>query len=753
MIPRYAGVGVNCPEWDVSVVSGGSLTTDGTIYFAFQLMNRAGLNRAFISSAIDYAQGDRIEITIPESIRSEAYDIHYFILSASTTSNPENFIQIARLPGYQYGEGTEAQSIPTPLPATIDITKDEHLLIAPNVLNAANLPSGVDLIDGMVRWVIQESRFVEYQAEFDTWGFLGSPNTFILDTTIDGSDRNLTQIDPTEVIPHPVYPPAPNIKVLPDWESKYCLYNNSSNPLPAGTEFGIELSYNNKRSPDLLNGLFLIKFDGFVDGNGNLRTTDSEGRDFNNIGGFVSWEPKIETPFVTDDDLRPGESIFISVKPFFSTAELNNQVPDGAVIGILPVIRTQSGNYNPIADLIDGDVVFAKGDYYRVLPSTGLSFIVTKGMALVGSYSFPVKPQRTVSGLQEDTANQQVIINGNGAVYLESLSYQPTSSEALRALISTVAGESVATEWSDYVEITNGGISVSVIISNIIREDYPDVIKGTAAQVNAPAINIYLQRLSDTTIRKFGSIPLLPENGFEYTIGDWNDGVNAALPAVDESFSLFAPGEVTLVEDVGILAVDSYRAAVTYAYEGAEITSISHSSPPCIQEYPGDFSPPEINIISTTTINAGENASVIDVNPLSNISDLEFYLPKGITPSLIGGEGEILPPHSSPVCKVVPTEVENEYQIIVDVPRGLRGERGIAGAKGDTGEPGEPGSIGSASAAGAINLDESTGTILSLDAEQIALRNINQELIVEDRLGNQINYSTVSKLFLISNLK
>lgn len=178
MIPRYAGVGINCSEWNVSTVPGGNLTTSGTIYFSFQLMNRAGLNRAFISSAIVYNIGEKIVVEIPEEARLEAFDIHYYILSASETNNPESFIQIARLPGYQYGEGIEPQSIPTDLPATISITEDKHLLIAPNVLNAANLPSGADLIDGMVRWVINESQFVEYQEEFGTWEYLGLSKYF-----------------------------------------------------------------------------------------------------------------------------------------------------------------------------------------------------------------------------------------------------------------------------------------------------------------------------------------------------------------------------------------------------------------------------------------------------------------------------------------------------------------------------------------------------------------------------------------------
>ena len=608
MIPRYAGVGIDCPEWSLTVVPGGNFTSPGTIFFSFQLMNRAGLNRAFISSAVNYNIGEKIVVTIPSNVRAEAWDIHYYILSASTTNNPESFIQIARLPGYEDGFEFDPQSLPIDLPVTIELTRDEHLLLAPSVNTRAELPTGNNLIDGMVRWILNESIFVEYQRNFMSWEPLGTPNTFILDTTIDGSDRNLTEIDPTEIISHPLYPPSPNIKVLPEWESRYFIYNDSSNPLPAGTEFGVELSYNNKRSPDLLNGLFLVKFNGFADRNGNLRTTDSEGREFNNVGGFISWEPKIETPFITEDDLLPDESISISVKPFFSTAELNNQIPPNSVVGILPVIRTQSGTYNPLGDLVNGDIVFAKGDYYRVLPSAGLSFTIGKGMALVRNYSFPVKPKRTISGLAENTANQQVIINGNGAVFLEAPDYQPTSSEALRALISTESGESAIGVWSDFIAISsNGGIAGTIAFENKIRDDYPDVIAGGLADNNAPQVYVYIERQSDNEIRRFGIFEFLPtEPNISFSIDDWDNGVivNPANPEAE--FSLFSPGEITPSEIIGNFAADNYRCAASFGYEGAEITSISHASPPCLREWSGPFEPPSLVAGEITILREGE---------------------------------------------------------------------------------------------------------------------------------------------------
>ena len=667
-------------------------------------------------------------------------------------------MQIARLPGYQYGTGIEPQSLPTDLPATIELTENEHLLLAPSVATRSALPTGNNLIDGMVRWITEESIFVEYQAELSDWVFLGTPNTFIDDTTVEGSDRNLTELAPNEVIAHPIYPPAPNTKVLPAWESNYFLYNNEPNPLPAGTEFGIELFYNDKKSPDLLNGLFLIRFNGFTDPAGELRTTDGENRPFSNVGGFISWEPKVTTPFITDDDLQPGESISISVKPFFSTADLNNQVPPGSVVGVIPAIRTQSGDFNPISKLLNGNYVFAKGDLYRILPSEGLSFTIGSGTAIVAGYDFPQKPSRIISGLQENLANQQVVINGNGAVFVEAPTYTPTPTEDLRALIGTEAGESQASDWSGYLALNNEGINITSAIPQAIRSAYPDAIAGEAVSVNANLFYTYIERQSDSSIKRFGPFSFAASDiNLVLTISDWDGGGNVQIPTPGADFSLFTPSAATItVNPTGNFQPDNYRVALTFGYEGTEITKISHASPPAIAEYPGDFQPPTINVISTTTVGPAEPANVVDTNPLSNIADLEFTIPRGndgFTPVLVGGEGEILPPFSPPLTTVEPTVNENEYQVTVSLPRGKTGDRGPQGAPGESGEQGVAGPIGSANAAGSINLDESSGNNLTLTAGQIGIRNINQELVVEGENVNQLNLSVITKLSLINNLK
>ncbi|MHC5827570.1 MAG: hypothetical protein ACYT04_69745, partial [Nostoc sp.] len=135
------------------------------------------------------------------------------------------------------------------------------------------------------------------------------------------------------------------------------------------------MEYNNKRSPDLLSDLVLVKFIGFIQPDGTIRTQDANGRDFPNLGAFFPWTPKLTTPFITIDDLQPGEAIALAIKPFFSVAEFG--VKD--VIGILPTTRIQSGDYNPVWKLLahNGEpvgTVWDVGDYYRIVPNTGLSY-------------------------------------------------------------------------------------------------------------------------------------------------------------------------------------------------------------------------------------------------------------------------------------------------------------------------------------------------------------------------------------------
>ena len=518
LIAQYAGVGETCPEFGVAITSGGTLAS-GTLYFSFQLQNRAGFNIPSVSGEITYSTNQKIVITIPEM--PLGWDIHYFVISAGATNDPSTHVQIARIPGFQYGEGVEPQSVKTVLPATLELTRDSHLSLAPSIANAASLPVGSDRLDGQVRYITNLSIFAEYRADsglplsvdvitadIGQWVRIGGASTYVSNTRQGmGSDRPIDSINPVTTIPTPPYPGETLSKHLPAWEAKYWIYNDNTNALPAGTEFGIDLEYNFKRSPDLLSGLVLVKFIGFVGIDGSIRTQDSNGRNFQNFGAFFPWTPKLTTPFITTDDLQPGEAIAFAIKPFFSVVEFNNEVTPKSIFGVFPVTRAQSGDYNPLGKLFtrDGEpigIVFDIGDRYRVVPGTGLSYDVLSGSALIGGYDFPEKPRRSFGGLQPNTAGQKIIANGNASIFTELSAYTPSASEGIRAIVSTVAGESSPGGWSSYTAITAGAtITLSYPSTadgvGTIRADYPDVI---AEKIYATTTASYTQPAAGASV-------------------------------------------------------------------------------------------------------------------------------------------------------------------------------------------------------------------------------------------------------------
>ncbi|MEW5856715.1 MAG: hypothetical protein AB1861_04970, partial [Cyanobacteriota bacterium] len=230
------------------------------------------------------------------------------------------------------------------------------------------------------------------------------------------------------------------------------------------------------------------------------------------------------------------------------------------------------------------------------VPNTGLSYDILTGNALVGSYDFPLKPRRTFGGLQPNTAGQKVIINGNASVFTEVPSYTPSTSEAIRAIASTISGESIAGEWSSYVAIAAGAtITLSYPSTadgvGTIRANYPDVIAGnTLGLFNPFSVNIYLQRQDTLEIRRFSGFGVVAIATQEFTISDWTTGIVAALPTAAGDFSLFAPLSGTIVPAItGNFPSTSYRVAYSFVYDGNQITSISHASPPCIEEFSGNF--------------------------------------------------------------------------------------------------------------------------------------------------------------------
>lgn len=652
LIEQYAGVGTTCPPIEISAQPGGNLTASGSLYFGFQLGNRAGYNRPFVTPQINYNPGDRLIITIP-NFQKPAWDIHYIVVSAGTTSDPSTFVQICRINAFEVGALIEPKSVRRSLPFSFNLDRDAHIALAPTVTTPSSLPTGSDRIDGQIRFISSLNQWRMYvanpvqsdpdainQTSEGEWVQVASAQSFVDNTFAGiGSDRAITEINPDTTLPYPEYPkPFSVAKSLPGWSMFYWLVNRGDTSIAAGLEFGIDLFWGDRQSPLLFNGLFQVRFLGFAKPDGTYRTTDSEGRDFPNVGGFFTWTPATSNPFITIDELGAGEAIALEVKPFFHPAEVDFRITPGSHIGIIPAIRPVSGDYTPVGKLFPNGIIFQIEDAYRVVPASALNLKILKGTGIVANIDWPIKPERFFSGLTANQAGQKVIINGTGAVFIRPSSYAPTNTEAVRALVSTVAGETATTNWSNPIAIAaNTAIEITINhpVNNFgyakIRSNYPDVIAGNErGLLNAEQIIIYVNNGSQ--IRAF-SYPVVPTPTQVIEIIDFSAGtlINALPTGVAVDFGLYAPilGQVGGGVAGAVNAPAIYRVAAAYRHTGISVTAISHASPPCIEEFPGDFSPPTITIDSVYRLPNNSDPEIENLSNVANHAILRIGIPEG----------------------------------------------------------------------------------------------------------------------------
>jgi hypothetical protein len=171
---------------------------------------------------VSYTAGQRIAITIPDTARAAGEDIHEYVISiAQTSATPNSIRQAAIFQAYDADQVTTRS-----LPATIYLSQPAHIVVGSGqqVANLAALPTGSNLINGMVREVLDigdaTSRILEYRAEStatangDTvftaatgrWHRIFGFSTYLTDTTASGGcDRALKDLDLTRVIQAPPY--------------------------------------------------------------------------------------------------------------------------------------------------------------------------------------------------------------------------------------------------------------------------------------------------------------------------------------------------------------------------------------------------------------------------------------------------------------------------------------------------------------------------------------------------------------------
>ncbi len=588
-------------DWSSAVSGGGSTTLGKTLYIAIQGYNRAnGRNLLSIqTTAQTVTAGDQITVTITANARLSGEAWLGYIISASNSLTETSFVQLAKVRAIDPVDETTVLTFPL----TLNLDRDEHLELSKSVANDTLLPSTADILHGMRRGILSTGLIYEYdqydlttpidgQLVFDGPGSIGRwkvTNTFGTYITsignIGGCAQDLREVVSDDTLNVLNYEATGNASPpITLW-----LTNDTGNIIAQGTRVGINVRIGELNRSNLFDGKLTLTFLGFVDvTTGLIRTVDGSAVPLPSVGLEVNYSAF--TPnLILEDNMSAIEAYAFDVKAKFSDAQLGGYVSDGAFIRVLPSFVTASGVYSEAGPLI-GNALFNEADCRRVVPGTDLTLIALEGSGIIESYVFPIVAEQVVTSLDSNTAAQEILITGNGAVYYNQNNPVPGDS-AQRALISTEAGEtSIGTLSST---LTIGGADGVIVTINYpsdadgngtIRTDYPDEIAtySGSAIFNPTQVYIYLQDTTSSEIRQFGPFSVVADTDQDITISDWLTGtVVSSFPTTPSSdFSLYAPGMTSLALDLGAgsnFTGNDFIASYSFNYTGNEVTKIDHS--------------------------------------------------------------------------------------------------------------------------------------------------------------------------------
>lgn len=583
MAVTYANSRIVLPSscWNISTSTGGSLSPTN-FYFSLQTENRVGRNLLLISPLISIALNSKIIITINSQAKLPTEEIFNYIIGASTTNSPNTFSQIAKIP----------VTSSTTFPLTLEISKDIFLRTGYITSDDIGLIPSSDLLHGMLigyrgTGLIYEYDSLDSTSTIDNQLTLSASNnkrfkargtfsTYISSVyDIDGSRVDLRAEEDISPVLRSYNPDGSDSSSIRLW------LDNPSGTVSVGTRITFIVKINELIKTNLFDRKIRYIFEGVVNlDTCELRTTKRDGiTPFDKLGIPLTFNSN--TPnFILEEDLEIGEALSFSIYLNFLGAEINDFLPEKAVISIYPSFVSNIGSYVPGSEVI-GDCIFAEGGRRRVLPSTTSSGLeILDGSGLIKNYTFPLLPKTTILGLIPNTDNQRVFISNLGTCYLAPTN-TPNNS-AIRAIVSTLSGQTSPSSWSDYISITqNSNFTLRLTLPTSIRSNYPDVISNTQSIFSIAKYIIYVQRQSNSEIRKFEVTynSNTPNNLFSITLPNWDTGtIVTSIPTnTNSSFNLYSLPYFIVEDGLGSgYLIGNYRFCIAYSYDGNQVTSISH---------------------------------------------------------------------------------------------------------------------------------------------------------------------------------
>lgn len=579
-------VQINLTDWEVKTETEGNVTAGKLLYFWVQLVNRVGKNLLSAAKSISVVAGEKIIITFNDTIVLPGEDVFIFLVSASLTNDVTTAVQVAQF-DYREADQISVKS----LPATIELTEDAHLEVDNlNVATANDLPSGTDLLNGMVRIIDDEAKAFCYNEEEDVWleYLFSSPLTNIQSTEdSEGADQLLGAA--------PLFPPLQKLGSADSVRVRYWLINgfdeNSSQVVKSGQSINFILSVNGQTYNSLegrslwFNQVFdgLIKFEligYFRYSNGFLNSL------LDGVGVEQTWSPLSVPPSLLSlpEDLPPGWALVLDVWLSFNQIALQNRgIKDDDLIGINFDLPRKIATPSPLVNAFGNNLILGTSDRALVLPDK-----IFAGKGIVQGFDISIEEQSLV-GIVADTDNQLVVVDGaTDTVRLIQSSDTIFASEAIRATVSTISGRTNPSEPSDVVTIAAGQvleITINLpVIGNrgTVRTDYTDpLIAGSSLGFwNNPSIRLEIA---------FGDVLYEAENLIDsdtaatqvIQVSSLDDYVEVPfIPQQSSDFGIFPALKpaVQATGTTGTLDPGSYRVYVVLEYPApnTKITKISH---------------------------------------------------------------------------------------------------------------------------------------------------------------------------------
>ena len=595
-----------CPTPAIALTSGGNLTA-GSAYLWVVRQNRVGFDIPVALGLQTWSASQKIVVTLPSTMRGAGEDVHRIWVLAADTNNVAIAIPLAQWRAYtlvQIGGSGFYQEVQSSLPATVELSRPEQVVIGGVAANAAALTAIAFPIDGMYRYLSSTAHFFYYDATSTAtangttvlsssgsgrwlpWMFapafaLGS----VTDTTAQYGANRDTRNENLEVL---IPPPSYRMDGSDSQGVIYTLLNGtveSGTAIAAGSRIVLDVFQSGSPKSEYFTRKVFLYVLGYVRlSDGTLTTsglTVDSRIDYKYGQGVYSLEA----------DLAPGYGVLIKVSLGFRKEELQGRIST-IPIAIALYFSTQAGNFSSSASMWGESVIYPSGNLRRVYPKRGLTARIGSGSGMVRASSFSEQAAFDLTLPTPNVSAQKITLNGNGDIFYRG-SALLDASEILRATVNLAGGRSNPSTPTAYTAIAgSGGISVTVTYPTTIRTDYPDsAISGAATsigfQVNAPFVCLYLQRQSDGQIREFISFATTATATQIFTVTDFTSGtVIGSLPNTIGDFGLFASPSVSPISAIaGSFAADNYRVYGGFRLDGTTISDINHASPGAINEF------------------------------------------------------------------------------------------------------------------------------------------------------------------------